>query len=231
MKMNKTVIILSILALIIGGCGQAPKNKNEVSNADETSYVPGTIYINQSWEINNLKFDHSKVGDFEEFIQQTQIQFEESHSSYYSHGHVDITDSLGNWIGGKIFWDFSTNFKNDSLGLSFSFAYIHEGWDPDPDGKQKERLSNVIFHKKYPMLKFYNGITFQSTKEELIKAFGKPDQDRERMFPANPSQGFDQPFKYNSFDYSPENGFDVRFVFYDNSLNFISIRKKDLYEH
>jgi hypothetical protein len=151
-----------------------------------------SIFINQNLDIDNLIFGQSGVANFEKFRTKHRIQFEEScHTS-----HADAEGIDGKWFA---IWDSFIEFENDKLGLKFQFlAEGHSAWN-------KVVLYSAKF-EKYDKLKFYNGITFQSTPKDVIAAFGKPENEWYDDF-------LSQEILYYSFD-----KVNIRFAFQNDDL-------------
>ncbi|MCL2681952.1 MAG: hypothetical protein FWE63_00535 [Bacteroidales bacterium] len=204
--MKKAVIILSVFALIVDSCGQTTKKQPEKTNS---VFMSDTIFINQDWDIDNLKFGQSNIDDFETFRKNRQITFKESRQN--RHGSGAILDSLENIVGMTVIWNSSIYFENDSLGLKFYFLAV---WAENYFARPDEVLQGATF-EKYDKLQFYNGINLQSSYKDVIKAFGNPEKEWQKD-----ELQQQQTVLFYSFEKVR-----IHFTFQNNSLFRIEIRK------
>ena len=217
--MNKKLLynIFLLLPLFVqcGNKSQPVAAGNESVFDTVRFFSPDTIYINQDWNIDNLKFGHSTVADFEVFRSRRQIQFEESHPA--AHSDEGIIDSLGNIIGMRALYHISTDFINDSLGLKFVFSAQACEWK-EFINKPPELLDEVICNNR-SAVKFYNGVTLQSTIEEVIESFGAPARET----PIEYAKEKNQTMKFRDLNYIFNDSVIVRFTFKNDTIWFVYI--------
>jgi hypothetical protein len=197
-----------MLLLLFVRCGNKPQTAvigNDMLSDTVRFSCSDTFYINQALEIDNLKLNHSTVVDFETFKNCKAIQFQVSTSG----GQIDPADGYP-----PVDYSFTT-FQNDSPGLKFDFS---TEWT-NHTLRSPELLSDVLLSSEFAKVKFYNGVTFQSAEEEVIRAFGKPAKEDHEYFNID-----NQRIKSSWLNYTFDDGIIVLFGFRNNLMCIISMR-------
>ncbi|WP_163217666.1 hypothetical protein [Bacteroides sp. 224] len=164
-----------------------------------------TIFINQEWNISELKLGHSNLKDFSFFKENKNLGILKKEQN---DAHADRdTGSC---------WHSNITFKNDSTGLLFRFSSQWLEGDPPIEYV----LEEVIF-ENYQKIQFYNGITSQSRLNEFVDKFGKPNKHVKEFSYAKKMNS--KSIKIESINYQFDNII-VWFFFKDSHFWFTNIR-------
>lgn len=178
--------------------GTADSETESTENMDQSTeapaitpsnVTPGEGFVEPSFTLNGaaitLPLDYADVKELGFYIDTEDEEYYMNKNEYF---YPDVFDANGNEIGCVYIGNVTDGAIPMKEGLVFGFEFSNED--------DMDAVADVVFS---------NGVTFSSTKEDLITAFGEPDNSYE-------SESYDSQ-EYTWYNHSDQ--------YYDSSENSI----------